>query len=138
MMQRSHGTLLPLLALVVFALLPGCVERMMTISTVPEGADIYLDGTPVGPSPVTLPFTHYGTREIVCRKMGFETVRSFETMEPPYFQEFPHDLYYETLTADEYSDHRQYRYVLAPNSPADTEKSVVDEKLKEAAELRLR
>jgi len=116
----------------------GCVERLMTISTVPEGADIYLDGKSIGTSPVTVPFTFYGTREIVCRNLGHQTVRSFETLEAPYFQEFPYDLYYETLTADEYSDHRSFRYVLSPNEAADTDITVVEEKMKEAGELRLR
>ena len=127
-----------LLAVALLATTSGCVERMMTISTVPEGADIYLDGKAIGQSPVTVPFTFYGTREIVCRSLGYETVRAFETLEPPYFQEFPYDLYYETLTADEYSDHRSFRYVLAPNSAADTDMAIVEQKMKEAGELRLR
>ncbi len=118
--------------------LTGCVERWMTIETVPEKADIYLDGRSLGESPVTVPFTHYGTREIVCRKEGYLPRRAREVMEAPSFQEFPWDFYYETLTSDQFTDHRTYRYVLEPTSESDTSRERVEEKMSEAREMRLR
>ena len=120
------------------ASLPGCVERELTVTTVPADAEVFLDGRRLGRSPVTVPFTFYGTREIVARRTGYLPERHLETMEPPYFQEAPEDLYYETLTSDPYRDHREFRYVLTPVSPADTSKDRVEERAADAARLRER
>lgn len=108
------------------------------IATVPAGADLFVDGQPVGKSPVTLPFTFYGPREIVARMPGYRVERREEVLEPPYFQQFPYDLYYETLTKDLYTDRREFHYLLAPVDESDTAESVVREKLLEAKELRER
>src|SRR5262245_32199714 len=58
----------PLLA---FFLLPlaasGCVTRTLRVETDPPGARVWIDGVEAGPSPVEVPFTHYGAREIEAR-----------------------------------------------------------------------
>jgi hypothetical protein len=116
----------------------GCVERKMFIASVPADADLYLDGKLVGQTPLTLPFTHYGTREFVLRKPGFRTVRELRVLEPPSFQEFPWDIYYETMTSELYKDERNYTFVLGPVDESDTSREVVDTKLGEAKEIRSR
>ncbi|MBI4879658.1 MAG: PEGA domain-containing protein [Planctomycetes bacterium] len=126
------------LVLLLAAAAVGCVERKLFIATVPAEADVYLDGHYVGKSPVTVPFTHYGTREIVVRKAGYEVVREEKILEPPPFQEFPWDLYYETLTSDLYIDERPFSFVLTPIDPAEMTREVVDVKMAEAKEIRER
>ena len=126
--------LLPLLAGLLAA--TGCVERKLLISSVPTDADLYLDGKRIGRTPLTVPFTHYGTREFVLRKPGFLTVRELRVMEPPAFQEFPWDIYYETMTSELYKDERSYNFVLRPVDESDTSREVVDTKLREAKEIR--
>lgn len=116
----------------------GCVERRLTITTVPTDAEIFLDGRRVGMSPVTVPFAFYGTREIVARKVGYLPERHRETLVAPYFQESPYDLYYEAMTRDQYLDHRDYNYVLTPVGEQDTARARVLEKRAEAGELRAR
>ena len=129
-------------ALLILALLllaaAGCVERKMFIASVPTDADLYLDGNMVGRTPLTIPFTHYGTREFVLRKPGFRTVRELKVMEPPEFQEFPWDVYYETMTSEMYRDERTYSFVLTPVDETDTSREVVETKISEAKELRNR
>jgi hypothetical protein len=123
-------------ALVLALTTVSCVERKMTIRTVPPAAEIFLDGTRVGPSPVTLPFTEYGVREIVARLPGYRVMRRSVEMKEPYFQQFPVDLYYEALTSDLYLDHREYQFVLEPNTEDDVSRESVDAALKQAAEMR--
>ncbi|MFH0944778.1 MAG: PEGA domain-containing protein [Planctomycetota bacterium] len=131
---------IPRPALLILSLLiltaAGCVERKMFIASVPTEADLYLDGNMVGQTPLTLPFTHYGTREFVLRKPGFRTVRELKVMEPPEFQEFPWDIYYETMTSEIYRDERTYNFVLQPVDATDTSRDVVETKMSEAKELR--
>lgn len=118
--------------------LPSCVERELTVVTAPAGADVFLDGHRLGQAPVTVPFTFYGTREIVLRKAGYRTERRFEVMAPPYFQEAPYDFYYETLTKDRYLDDRTFRYTMQPLTEADVSVDRVKEKIAEVHELRAR
>lgn len=135
------GWLLAKHALILIALvatLPSCVERKLTVVSVPAGADVFLDGHRVGQAPVTVPFTFYGTREVVLRKPGYHAERHMEVMTPPYFQEAPYDFYYETLTKDLYRDDRTLRYAMRPQSEADYSRERVAEAVDEVHELRAR
>lgn len=116
----------------------GCVERKMTIRSVPADADLFLDGERLGKTPIELPFTEYGVREIVLRKPGYRVTRRLVELEEPYFQKLPFDLYYEALTRDLYLDHREYQFVLEPNQPEDLTRDVVDQQMKLADEMRKR
>lgn len=126
--------------LLLLSVLPlaACVERKMTIRSIPPGAELYLDGTRIGPTPVVLPFTEYGVREIVLRKPGYHVTRRNVEMEEPFFQQFPVDFYYEVLTKDLYQDFREYQFVLDPNTAEDLSRELVDQQLKLADELRKR
>lgn len=131
-----HLRIVPLL----LSILPlvGCVERKMTIRSIPPGAELFLDGQRIGPTPVVLPFTEYGVREMVLRKPGYHVSRRLVEMEEPYFQKFPVDFYYEVLTKDLYQDHREYQFVLDPNTAEDLSRETVDQQLKLAEEMRKR
>ncbi|MBK6939494.1 MAG: PEGA domain-containing protein [Planctomycetes bacterium] len=134
-MKRTTALLTLILATLA---LPACVERTLTIVTVPDAADVYLDGRFAGKSPVTLPFSYYGTREIVVRKPGYRVERHLETMTAPHFQQPPWDLYYETLTSNLYVDAWTFPYVLTPQTEADVSEEAVRQKMLEAKELRER
>jgi hypothetical protein len=84
----------------ILALAPalgGCVERMINIRTVPEGATVYIDGEMVDQSPCVIPFTYYGTREIFLEKEGFRSVSFKLKLNPPWYQIFPLDFITELL-----------------------------------------
>jgi hypothetical protein len=46
------------------ASLTGCVERTITITSDPQGALVHLNDEEVGRTPVTVPFTFYGTYDV--------------------------------------------------------------------------
>ena len=58
--------LLPLLPLltVAAALLPACVQRRISITSTPPGALVHLNDQEVGRTPLTVPFTFYGTYDV--------------------------------------------------------------------------
>ena len=56
-----------ILVAIIFAF-SGCVTRSITVKTEPSNALVYLDNELIGESPVTVPFTYYGTRKIMIEK----------------------------------------------------------------------
>ena len=44
--------------------LTGCVERTITITSDPQGALVHLNDEEIGRTPVTVPFTFYGTYDV--------------------------------------------------------------------------
>ena len=87
-------TLVPALAAVF---LGGCVERILTVRTEPEGARVFLDGQEVGESPCDVPFEHFGTRDVEVRLIGHRARREFVEIDPPWWQYTPFDFFAEVI-----------------------------------------
>lgn len=47
-----------------------CVERTITVTSEPAGALLHLNEREVGRTPVTVPFTHYGTYDVRLQADG--------------------------------------------------------------------
>jgi hypothetical protein len=81
-------------------IVPGCVDRSLTIRTDPVGARVFIDGVDVGESPVTLPFSHYGTRAVLVRmeeddqrgERSLAPQHRLVHLSPPWYQRFPIDI----------------------------------------------
>lgn len=101
-----------LLCLVCFA--SGCVQRRLLINSQPEGALVAVDKTQVGHTPVAVPFTYYGTREIQLQKDGYKTVFVKERVRPPWYGVFPFSLVSENFAFREIRDHRVLNFELSP------------------------
>ena len=97
-------------------LLSGCVRRRMTIRTSPPGATVYVDNYELGPTPRSVNFTHYGTRQIRLVKDGFETLTVNQRISPPWYQVPPLDFISENLVPGEVRDHRTFEYRLTPQA----------------------
>ena len=54
----------------------GCVERVITVTSRPAGAIVWLNDQEVGATPVTVPFTWYGTYDVVLRMNGYEPIHA--------------------------------------------------------------
>lgn len=97
-MRIAHRTLLAL-ALFLAPLLAatGCVERYLEIDSNPSGASIAVNGREVGVAPVTVPFTHYGTFRIDAWWPDRPAATQFTSIDAPWYQHFPLDLFSELL-----------------------------------------
>ena len=73
-------------------LLFGCAERRIVLTSEPTGAKVYMDGQEKGITPLSVPFTFYGSREVVIEKDGYQTYKSIVPIKPPVFQIFPLDI----------------------------------------------
>jgi hypothetical protein len=100
--------------------LGGCVDRIMTINSDPDGALIYLNDQEIGRTPLTHDFQQYGVYQLEVRKEGYVTVKGTQVTEEPWWQLIPLDLVTELLPFH-FKDIRNYHYTMAEAStqPAD-------------------
>ena len=96
---------------------------------------------PVGETPVTIPFTYYGTRKITLEKTDadgkliYERKIVYEKISTPVYQYFPLDFFSEIVLPVDIKDEHFFTYRLDPlNQPptAEIQKNVI----KNAEELR--
>jgi hypothetical protein len=111
------------LVLVLVVLAAGCVERRLFVRSDPPGARVFLDGKPAGETPVAIPFTYYGTREVVLRAPGREPKRVVVDLDPPWYQWTPIDFFVEVAWPFTVTDERRVDATLAP-APVAGEKDV--------------
>lgn len=108
--------------LVGLILLPlcGCVERLITVSSKPEGAIVWLNNEEVGATPVTLTFTWYGEYGVTVRKEGYETIKTSRQADPPVYQWLGFDLIAECLPL-RFTDAHHWEFQMEPESEIATD-----------------
>lgn len=116
--MAKQKCLLVLLGLIT-VLSTGCVQRRMLIRSQPEGAFVSVDRQGIGHSPVSVPFTYYGTREIQLEKDGFKTVRVEQDIRPPWYAMFPLSLISENFAGREIRDERVMDFSMEPKQSID-------------------
>ena len=105
-----------LLALVMITS-AGCVQRRLQIRSQPEGALVSVDRQPVGNTPLSVPFTYYGSREIQLEKDGYKTIRVEQNIKPPWFEKFPLSLISNNFAGREIRDDRLFDFQMEPKDP---------------------
>src|SRR5262249_48931969 len=106
-MSRRQPPRRPVWALLGLAaacgLCSGCVFRSFTVSTtlpgVPgdAGAIVQVNGKIVGPTPVDVPFTHYGTYLLTISRDGAETLVVKQEVPAPWYEYWPLEFVSEVL-----------------------------------------
>lgn len=99
--------------------LSGCVERLITVTSEPAGALVWLNGEEAGTTPLTRSFLWYGNYEVVLRKDGYETIRTARETKTPIYQWPGLDLIFENVLPWEFLDHHEWDFQLAPQQPTD-------------------
>lgn len=99
----------------------GCVQRRLTIRSNPPGALVYVDNYQIGTTPVSTPFTYYGTRKIRLVKDGYETVTVEYPIRAPWYQVPPLDFVAENVIPWEIRDERGVDFQLVPQVMVPTE-----------------
>ncbi len=108
----------------------GCVERVITVTSRPAGAIVWLNDQEVGATPVTVPFTWYGTYDVVLRMNGYEPIHAPKKAATPWYQIPGVDFFAEILPIP-FRDEHEWNFVLTTNVPAEPE-----ELIKRAEEFR--
>jgi hypothetical protein len=93
----------------------------MTIRSNPPGAQVYVDDYPIGKTPVSAPFTFYGTRDIRLVRDGYETLNVKQRFPAPWYQFTPVDLVADNLWPWEVRDERVVDLQMVPQKIVPTE-----------------
>ena len=104
--------------LAAWAACPACVERKLFLRTDPPEAAVNLDGRELGPSPVVVPFTHYGVHRVEFRKPGYEVKTAYIRVAMPWYQYFPLDLFADLFWPATLRDRQVFFFSLEPRGPA--------------------
>jgi len=75
-----------LLGLVLLVACVGCVQRTITVTSQPSGALVYLNDEEVGRTPVSAPFTHYGTYDVRLEAEGYEPLWTEARAKAPWWE----------------------------------------------------
>jgi len=107
------------LAAICFLCICGCVERLITITTQPPGARVWLNDQEIGASPVTVPFTWYGQYDVAVRKEGFQTIKTMREPNVPVYQWPVLDFFTECILPFEFVDSHHWHFDLSQEEQAD-------------------
>ena len=107
---------LGLCAIAVLLSSSGCVHRRLTVNSNPPGARVLIDGEEVGETPTSIDFTHYGTREIVLQKDGYETLKTLQRVPTPWYQIPGIDFFSDNLLPFQLTNRHEFTYQLQPSS----------------------
>ena len=137
---RSYHFLILVAIIITFS---GCVTRTLTVHTNPSNALVYIDDELIGESPVTIPFTYYGTRKIMIErkdedgKLTHERTIAYEKVKAPVYEIFPLDFFSEIVWPLKLKDDQVFSYKLVELAPLST-KDQQEKMIKNAEELRQR
>ena len=67
-------------------LLSGCVERTITVTSEPAGSLVFLNDEEVGRTPLTVPFTYYGTYDVRMEHDGYHPLWTKQSASPPWWE----------------------------------------------------
>ena len=119
------------IVLVYTLLSGGCVERLLTINTEPQGALVTLNDEEIGTSPVTVSFQWYGDYDVRITKEGFETLKTHRQLKGPWYDAFPFDFFAGVLNPNKIVDSYEWTFELKEQKQANREDLIND-----AAELK--
>ena len=100
--------------LFVMLILSGCVERSLQIDSEPRGALVLLDEVKAGVTPLTIPFSHYGVREIRLEKRGFQKMTAIREVEQPWYQDHVISFFFDVLWPFKIEDKHRFSFKLNP------------------------
>lgn len=120
-------------ALLPALVLAGCVERLIAVRSEPPGATVYLDDEKAGKTPIEIPYTWYGKRDLRLELKDHEAARRLIVLNPPWWQFFPFDFITDVLLPFTITDRIEFTFELKPALPVHEE---LDSVRGRAAELR--
>ncbi len=119
--KLSHLTIIAVTSLLF---LNGCVERLITVTSQPSGAIVWLNDQEVGATPVTVPFTFYGTYDVTLRKDNYQAVNTSKNTPVPIYQWLGIDLITECFLPFNFSDKHNWHFEMDSVEDIDPDKLI--------------
>lgn len=98
--SRLRNSILLTAGLAAAAVLPGCLERRLSITSEPPGALVWVNDVELGRTPVEADFTFYGEYDVRVRLEGYEPIQRQMTASQPLYEYPPIDLVAGALPVD--------------------------------------
>lgn len=113
-----------LITLVLFLAVTGagCVRRIVTIDSRPQGAKVYFGRKPAGETPCELEFLYYGTHYLELVKEGYANLRTTVKLKGPIYEYFPFSVFSELLIPWEITDEHNFSFKL---EEGESEKAII-------------
>lgn len=80
-----------------FAMLGGCLERRMYITSEPSGARVWVNDVDAGTTPLKIGYLYHGNYDVRISKDGYEPVIVSKKAFAPWYESVPFDLVAQTL-----------------------------------------
>ncbi len=108
------GPVARLLIALLVLVAAGCVERKLVIKPDPDTALVFVDGVEIASvqSRAIYRYEHYGSHRVVVRKMEYQVSEQVVTLDPPWYQVFPLDFFFDVLWPVTIEDTRELVVVL--------------------------
>ena len=130
-MNKKNSAVFAVLCVMIGLGAAGCVERNLTIHTVPEAAVVVLNDEEIGVSPVTVSFNWYGDYNVRVSKEGFETLVTHRELKGPWYDKFPFDFFAQVVNSKRIVDEYKWTFELQERQPP-----VREELIKKAEALK--
>lgn len=114
-MLPARTTIILIVGLLLVSL-TGCVQRRLIVRSQPEGAFVTIDRRPIGLTPLSVPYTYSGTREIQLEKDGFKTIKVQQRIDPTWYEKFPVSFVTENFWPRELRDERLLEFQMEPKT----------------------
>jgi hypothetical protein len=118
-MARVMGLALVLAACLASTGCYGQVLRTLTIESEPPGAVCWLNDNEIGRTPITVPFTYYGTYGVRLEYPGYEPLTTKAKVRMPFYENIPLDLAFETVVPGIQYDTHEFKFALKKAEPVD-------------------
>lgn len=102
--------------MLIIVSLTGCVQRRFIVRSQPEGAVVTIDRQHVGQTPLSVPYTYSGTREIQLEKDGYQTIKVQQRVKSTWYETFPISLVTENFWPREIRDERVMDFQMEPKT----------------------
>jgi len=102
------------LCLAALAIMPGCIERTIHITSDPQGALVHLNDEEVGRTPLTVPFTFYGIYDVSLQLDGYQTLWTQHKAKAPWWETPGPDLIAEAIPGLKSKQHWHFQLQLPP------------------------
>jgi hypothetical protein len=122
---------LPIVAVVAAA--TGCLDRRFVVETNAPGAQVFVNGRPIGPSPADTGWEYPGRYEFRVVAPGYEPLTECRLVKARWYDYAPFDFFVGVLWPFHVEDIRRFRFDLNPARQVN-----VAEVEAKAAELRAR
>ncbi len=95
----------------------GCLQRSLSITSEPSGAQLIVNGEAAGNTPAKIIFHHHGTYRMELRKPGYQPVVEGLRVAPKFYERMPVDFVTDVLWPGKIIDDRKVHYSLKKTPP---------------------